>query len=83
MNKNIVLGLRNIKTPQTLKINGSPREPLNQKIYLDLYVLEKEKHRLIQEILMLEEKINILQRRVDDITLKMGEYQKIKMKKQR
>jgi len=66
-----LLGMRNIKTLQTMKASGIPSIQLEQKAYLNLYFLEKERYRLMQESLMHEEKKNILQDRIDVITDKM------------
>jgi predicted nucleic acid-binding Zn-ribbon protein len=70
------LRFRKIKTLQTLKVSGIPSAPRDQKAYLDLYILEKEKDRLMQEISMIEEKRGILQKKIDSITEKMGKCQK-------
>lgn len=69
---NKLLGMRNIKTLQTIKVSGIPSIQLEQKAYLNLYFLEKERHRLMQESSMHEEKKSILKERIDVITDKMA-----------
>lgn len=79
INNKRVLGMRNINTPLTLKISGISNVPFNDKIYLILYALEREKHRLMQEISMYDKKRLLLQKRVDYIKAKIAQYKKIKM----
>ncbi|MFZ5649726.1 MAG: hypothetical protein ACOY4I_02570 [Bacillota bacterium] len=79
INNKRVLGMKNINTPLTLKISGIPNMPFNNKIYLILYALEKEKYRLVQEISMYDKKRLLLQKRVDYIKAKIAQYKKLKM----
>jgi len=72
---NKLLGMRNIKTLQTIKVSGIPSIQLEQKAYLNLYFLEKERYRLMQESSMHKEKIHILKERIDVITDKMAMHQ--------
>ncbi|MFZ5647379.1 MAG: hypothetical protein ACOY30_07125 [Bacillota bacterium] len=79
INNKRVLGMKNINTPLTLKISGIPNVPFNNKIYLILYALEREKCRLMQEMSMYDKKRLLLQKRVDYIKAKIAQYKKLKM----
>jgi len=79
---NKLLGMRNIKTLQTIKVSGIPSIQLEQKAYLNLYSLIKERYRLMQESLMHEEKKNILKERIDVITDKIAMHHNSVAKKE-
>ena len=76
MSSRNLIGMGKIKTLQTLKVSSMPNSPHVQKEYLSLYVLEKERHRLMQEILMIDEKRQVLQGKIDMISAKMADYNK-------
>ena len=61
-------GLQTIKTAQRCKIHAKPKSPDTD--YLDLFVLEKNRSRIQQEIEHLQERLKQLKRDITEIDQK-------------
>lgn len=67
-------GFRGIKTMHSLKEKSTPKTQSSS--YLELYVLEKEKERLLKEDENLCMRQNIIRRRLEEINLRMEDSRK-------
>lgn len=72
-----IKGMRNAHTAMTRKLFNMPRTNGCRKEYLELYILDKEKSRMEQELEMLEVKRGLVIKNVSLIDSKMAEYRDI------
>ncbi len=71
--------LRDIKTLQSSKRRSIPR--VESSIYLDLYMLRKEKERLEKELFVLNKKRKNIEKRLQAISVEKAELERTEVKK--
>jgi hypothetical protein len=71
-------GIHSSKTMGSAKLRSIPKGNSNSN-YLDLYLLEKEKERLLKELKRIETRREQIQYRLDEIIKEMGEDSKEKV----
>jgi len=70
---NTISGIHVLRTMHTTKKRSIPR--IQSSIYLDLYMLKKEKERLLKEAERLNLRITVIKKRLEEISLEMDKLQ--------
>lgn len=70
---NTISGIHVLRTMHSTKKRSIPR--IQSSAYLDLYMLNKEKERLLKEAEKLGLRITVIKKRLDEISLEMDKLQ--------
>jgi len=70
---NTISGIHAVRTMISTKKHSIPR--IQSSIYLDLYMLKKEKERLLKEAERLDLRITVIKKRLEEISLEMDKLQ--------
>ncbi|MFZ3086295.1 MAG: hypothetical protein WA097_06555 [Candidatus Hydromicrobium sp.] len=70
---NTLSGIHTVRTMISTKKHSIPR--IQSSIYLDLYMLKKEKERLLKEAERLDLRITVIKKRLEEISLEMDKLQ--------
>ena len=70
---NTISGIHAVRTMISTKKHSIPR--IQSSIYLDLYMLKKEKERLLKEAERLDLRTTVIKKRLEEISLEMDKLQ--------
>ena len=70
---NTISGIHVLRTMHSTKKRSIPR--IKSSTYLDLYMLNKEKERLLKEVKRLDLRTNVIKKRLEEINLEMDKLQ--------
>ena len=70
---NTISGIHTVRTMISTKKHSIPR--IQSSIYLDLYMLGKEKERLLKEAERLDLRFTVIKKRLEEISLEMDKLQ--------